>query len=400
MQAEQKHVFHALNQAPDILFRDLKTPCYIIDEKALLHNASIFKRLKQACGCKILLAQKAFSNYDFYPLLASYLDGSCASGLYEAKLANEYLPTLENHVFACAYKTEEFDELLKYCDHFVFNSLTQLQEYGKLVKAKNKQVGLRINPQHSTQQHAIYDPCSKTSRFGVTIDILNEQINDKLLSYIDGLHFHTLCEQNADALYETFQVFEHKFKHLFPNLKWLNLGGGHHITRHDYDLNLLIDLINHIKNTYGLEVYLEPGEAHAYNAGYLATRVLDIVDNGFMHIAILDVSPSCHMVDVIEMPYQPCLYQASKIDGFYPYLLAGNSCLSGDNIGKYYFMKPLKINDLLLFGDMAIYSSVKNNTFNGIALPNIYKRQINGELIQLTNFNYEDFKYRLGTKKR
>ncbi|MGN0276181.1 MAG: carboxynorspermidine decarboxylase [Hominisplanchenecus sp.] len=385
-------------KTPEELFSDLPTPCYIIDEAGLQRNGEILLSVIKNTGCKILLAQKAFSNYDFYPLLSGYLSGTEASGLYEARLGAEKMPGKEVHVFCAAYRDDEFNELLKYADHIVFNSPGQLKKFGQAAKDHGKSIGLRINPQCSTQEgHEIYDPCSCQSRLGTTRDVWNEQMTGDLIGLLDGLHFHTLCEQNSDALKLTLEAVEEKFGDILPQMKWLNMGGGHHITRDNYDVALLEQLITDAQNKWNVEVYLEPGEAVALNAGFLASRVLDIVQNGNTRITILDVSAACHMPDVIEMPYLPPLYGETGIKGGkYSFLLAGPTCLAGDVIGQYGFCNELHIGDLLLFGDMAIYSTCKNNTFNGMPLPDIWRKTIHGELEKLTDFGYEDFKMRLG----
>lgn len=349
-------------------------------------------------GCKILLAQKAFSNFNFYPLLSGYLSGTEASGLYEARLGREEMPDKEVHVFCGAYREDEFAELLNYADHIVFNSPGQLKKYGKKAKAQGKSIGIRINPQCSTQEgHAIYDPCAPGSRLGVTRESWDKEMTEELTGLLDGLHFHTLCEQNSDALDITLKAVEDGFGDILPRMKWINMGGGHHITRPDYDRELLKKIICSVKNKWKLEVYLEPGEAVALNAGYMVTRVLDIVENHSVKNAILDVSAACHMPDVIEMPYMPPLYGgcAQKTDEN-TYRLGGPTCLAGDVIGDYTFKEPLKMGDVLVFGDMAIYTTCKNNTFNGMALPDIWKMDREGRLIRLTAFGYKDFKMRLG----
>ncbi len=396
---DTRPAFRALGgSAPSALFSELPTPCYIIDEGALSRNGEILASVAKNTGCKILLAQKAFSNYDFYPLLGEYLAGSEASGLYETKLGAEEMPNKEVHVFCAAYREDEFDELLRYADHIVFNSPAQLKKFGKKARDHGKSVGLRINPECSTQEgHAIYDPCAEGSRMGVTRAEWDSQMSDELIELLDGLHFHTLCEQDSDALERTLEAVEEKFDDILPRMKWLNMGGGHHITREGYDIDRLERLISHAQGKWGVEVYLEPGEAVALNAGWLASRVLDIVQNGKTQIAILDVSAACHMPDVIEMPYTPPLYGADEgCEGAYTYRLAGPTCLAGDMIGDYGFAEPLCMGDLLLFGDMAIYSTCKNNTFNGMPLPNIWKRCADGRLERLTDFGYGEFKRRLG----
>ena len=391
--------FESLNgQSPPQVFGKLKTPCYIIDESVLIRNCEILASVMKNTGCKILLAQKAFSNFEFYPLISEYLSGTEASGLFEARLGKEEMPKGEVHVFCAAYRDDEFDELLNYADHIVFNSIRQLEKFGAKAKSSGKSIGLRINPECSTQEgHEIYDPCASGSRLGITREEWDKNITSELLQLLDGLHFHTLCEQNSDALETTLQAAEDKFGDIMPKMKWLNIGGGHHITRRDYDIATLEKCILYAKNKWGVQVYIEPGEAVALNAGYLATRVLDIIRNNGVKIAVLDSSAACHMPDVIEMPYMPPLYNAEheKPDA-YVYRLAGPTCLSGDIIGDYSFDEPLSENELLLFGDMAIYTTCKNNTFNGMPLPDIYKLSLNGELIKLTDFGYKDFKNRLG----
>ncbi|MBQ9764753.1 MAG: carboxynorspermidine decarboxylase [Lachnospiraceae bacterium] len=383
-----------------LLSKKFPTPCYILDEAALIRNCSILKLVQDVTGCKILLAQKAFSNYDLYPSIAPYLAGTEASGLYEARLGSEHMPKKECHVFCAAYKEEEFEELLKYADHIVFNSPTQLAAFGPRAKAAGKDIGIRINPECSTQEgHEIYDPCAPGSRLGTTLEQWQKQMTPELVAMLDGIHFHTLCEQNSDALETTLSSVEEKFGHILSSLKWINMGGGHHITRSDYDISLLNKCILHIKETYNLQVYLEPGEAVALNAGYLCTRVLDIVHNHDTDIAILDMSAACHTPDVIEMPYRPPLYLSDEAgQKKYTYRLAGPTCLAGDVIGDYSFDEPLQPGDYLLFEDMAIYSTCKNNTFNGMPLPDIWVERSNGNSELLAHFGYEDFKYRLGRR--
>lgn len=381
--------------------RGLITPCYVIDEKKLIKNAEVLSSVMSHTGCKILLAQKAFSNYDFYPLISGYLSGTEASGLFEARLGKEEMPEGEVHVFCAAYRDDEFDELLKYADHIVFNTVTQLKKFGKAAKDNGKSVGLRINPECSTQEgHEIYDPCAKGSRLGVTRSVWDKEMTPEVYKLLDGIHFHTLCEQNSDALEITLKAVEEKFGDILPDMKWLNMGGGHHITKEDYDVEKLERLLIYAKEKWNVEVYLEPGEAVALNAGYLLTRVLDIVENSGEKIAILDSSAACHMPDVIEMPYTPPLLNASNDNSKpYSYRLGGPTCLSGDVIGDYSFDSELKIGDMLVFGDMAIYTTVKNNTFNGMPLPNIYTLKFDGSTERLTDFGYSDFKNRLGRKK-
>ena len=405
---------------------NLKTPVYVIDENKLEDNLKILMDLEHRAGCKILLAQKAFSNFFEYPLVAKYISGCTASGLYEARLGREEM-NKENHVFSPAYKDEDFVELASICDHIIFNSINQLEHHRPVWEKAGVSVGLRINPEFSTQgDHAIYDPCAPGSRFGVTYASLKKALdeNPDVLRNVDGIHFHTLCEQNSDDLESTLEVVLDKFDFCLNGRKWINFGGGHHITRSDYDIDTLIHCINQIKARYNCEVYLEPGEAIALDAGYLVTEVLDIVDNGIKTL-ILDTSAACHMPDVLEMPYTPPLCDAIKVedtgldiwtinkmvkngisigkamgknidDSFkHVYRLSSYTCLSGDNIGDYMTSKPINIGDKLVFSDMAIYSMVKNNTFNGIPLPDIAIMK-DGECRVVKSFDYEDFKNRLG----
>lgn len=374
---------------------ELPTPCYVIQEEQLRQNLEILKGVMDRTGCKILLAQKAFSMYEVYPLIAQYLSGTTASGLYEAKLGAEEMGIpfgKETHIFSPAYKEEEFDEILTYCNHIVFNSFEQLERFGKRAAEAGKSVGLRINPQYSTQEgHEIYDPCATGSRLGVTI----EKFRPELLEYVDGLHFHTLCEQDAQPLHDTLKEVERQFGEWLPKMKWLNFGGGHHITREGYDIVLLEQCICDMKEKYDLEIFLEPGEAVALNAGVLLTKVEEIVENS-IQIAILDTSAACHMPDVLEMPYRPPLQDGYEAEEkAYTYRLAGPTCLAGDVIGDYSFAEPLKRGDTLTFEDMAIYTMVKNNTFNGMRLPAIVLEDKDGECRVVRQFGYEDFKMRL-----
>lgn len=374
---------------------ELPTPCYVIQEEQLRQNLEILKGVMDRTGCKILLAQKAFSMYEVYTLIAQYLSGTTASGLYEARLGVEEMGIpfgKETHIFSPAYKEEEFDEILTYCDHIVFNSFEQLERFGKRAAEAGKSVGLRINPQYSTQEgHEIYDPCAAGSRLGVTI----EKFRPELLKYVDGLHFHTLCEQDAQPLHDTLKEVERQFGEWLPKMKWLNFGGGHHITREGYDIALLERCICDMKEKYDLEIFLEPGEAVALNAGVLLTKVEEIVENS-IQIAILDTSAACHMPDVLEMPYRPPLQDGYEAEEkAYTYRLAGPTCLAGDVIGDYSFAEPLKRGDTLTFEDMAIYTMVKNNTFNGMRLPAIVLEDKDGECRVVRQFGYEDFKMRL-----
>ncbi len=375
---------------------EVPTPCYVIDEAKLEDNLKLLNRVEKLTGAKILLAQKCFSGFCEYPLIAKYISGTTASGLYEAKLGYEEMGK-ENHVFSPAYRAQDMEEIAGICDHIVFNSGRQLETYLPVVKrvaektGRKVSVGLRINPECSTQEHGIYDPCAPGSRMGVRAC----DFDDTLAGMIDGIHFHTLCEQNADDLETTLLAVEEKFGRYLHQMKWLNMGGGHHITRADYDVERLVRLIRHMKETYDVEIYLEPGEAVALDAGYNVTTVLDIVENDGTTL-ILDTSAACHMPDVLEMPYRPPLKDSGQAgEKKYTYRLSCNTCLAGDVIGDYSFDHEIRIGDRLYFEDMAIYSMVKNNTFNGIPLPAIAVMDQNGDCRIVKQFGYEDFKNRL-----
>ncbi len=374
-----------------ICLESFETPYFLVDETRLRRNLSVLKSVCDRTGCKILLAQKAFSMYSVYPVIREYLAGTTASGLYEAKLGHDYFGG-ETHVFSPAYRENEFEELLKVADDFVFNSPNQLRKYAQRAKAAGKSVGLRVNPEHSTQDgHAIYDPCSPGSRLGTTL----ANFDESLLPLLDGLHFHTLCEQNSDDLQTTAAAFEEKFGKYLHGLKWVNFGGGHHITRPDYDIERLIGVITYFQDTYGVQVYLEPGEAVVYHAGFMVTSVLETLRNG-MDIALVDTSAACHMPDVLEMPYRPPLMHSAQAgEKAYTYRLGGPTCLAGDVIGDYSFDKPLTEGDKLVFEDMALYTMVKTNTFNGMPLPSILWRDKDGQGWLVKQFGYEDFQSRL-----
>lgn len=374
------------------MFEHIETPCYVVDEAKIKKNLEILHRVEERSGAHILLAQKAFSMFSVYPLIGQYISGTTASGLFEARLGKEEMGK-ENHVYAPAYKDAHMKELVKICDHIIFNSFAQYEKHKETCKGVS--VGIRINPMCSTQEdHAIYDPCAPGSRLGVTRENFREDVVFGE-GGIEGLHVHTLCEQNADALVTTFHAVEEQFGEFLHKVKWLNLGGGHHITRDDYQIDTLVDLILYIRKTYDVEVYLEPGEAIALNAGYLVTEVCDKVENG-MEILILDASAACHMPDVLEMPYRPPLRDAALPgEKKYTYRLSSLTCLAGDVIGDYSFDREINIGDRLIFEDMAIYSMVKNNTFNGIPLPDISLLHEDGEVELIRRFDYEDFKGRL-----
>ena len=370
----------------------LPSPCYVVDEGLLIKNLEKMKSVIDRTGCKILLAQKGFSMFSVYPLIGEYLNGVTSSSVHEARLGYEEMGK-EVHTYAPAFSETEFDEILSYSDHIVFNSFQQYNQFKEKIKSNPKQIeiGLRINPEYSEIEVDMYNPCFSHSRFGVTL----ENFEADQLEGIDGLHFHTMCEQNSDTLERTVQVVDEKFGEYIKNMKWINFGGGHHITRPDYDIETLIRSILFMKNKYGVQVYLEPGEAVALNTGYLVATVLDTLHNG-MPIAILDTSAACHMPDVLEMPYRPEIIGAGMPnEKAYTYRFGGPTCLAGDVIGDYSFDEPLKPGDKLVFCDMGHYSMVKNNTFNGVNLPSIVLNTVNDGIKVIKQFGYDDFKNRL-----
>lgn len=370
----------------------IPTPCYVIDESCLQRNLDILSTVQKQTGCRILMALKGFAMFSVFPLIRKYLSGVTASSLHEARLGYEEFGK-KVHVYAPAYKDNEFDEIVRYSDHLIFNSFSQWQRFKPRLLSAKKEIscGIRINPEHSEVQTALYDPCAPHSRLGVT----REKFHGANLQGISGLHFHTLCELNADALARTLDVFEDKFGEFVPRLKWVNFGGGHHITRPDYDINLLCEIIRSFRKRFGLEVYLEPGEAIALNAGILLASVLDLTNNG-MDIAILDASAAAHTPDVLEMPYHPSIKGAGQPGEYaHNYRLGGLTCLAGDIFGDYSFPQPLQIGSRLIFTDMAHYTMVKNNTFNGINLPAIAVRDMHGKIRIVRQFGYTDYRNRL-----
>ena len=373
------------------IFHAVPTPAYVVMEELLRRNLAVLRDLQQETGAHVLLAQKAFSMFRFYPLIAEYLAGAAASGLFEARLAYEEMKGKENHVFSPAFKEADMAEIVKIADHIVFNSFAQWEKYGEFALKRGCACGLRINPEHSTQEHAIYDPCSAGSRLGVKRgDFRPEKIEG-----LTGLHFHTLCEQGAEPLAETLEAVEEKFGAWLPQMEWINFGGGHHITREGYDIDLLKRCIIRMQTKYGLKVYIEPGEAIALDAGFLVAEVLEVVEND-TPVAILDTSAACHMPDVIEMPYRPPVLGAGEAgEKLFNYTFAGPTCLAGDTIGTYSFDAPLAAGSRVVFGDMAIYTMVKNNTFNGMPLPAIVAVDETGAWQVVRRFGYEDFKMRL-----
>ncbi|ASA26209.1 carboxynorspermidine decarboxylase [Paenibacillus donghaensis] len=370
----------------------LPSPSYLVDERLLTRNLEVLNSVQERTGAKILLAQKGFSMHSLYPLVGQYLHGVTSSSLFEARLGFEKMGK-EVHVYAPAYVDSEFDELLGYSDHIVFNSFDQWNRFKDRVKQAGKPVscGIRVNPEYSELEVPLYDPCYNFSRMGVTLP----NFRPDELEGIDGIHFHTMCEQNSDTLERTLQVVEEKFGEYLHGMKWLNFGGGHHITRPDYDLETLVRCINYMKDKYDVQIYLEPGEAVALNTGYLVATVLDTMHNG-MDIAILDTSAECHMPDVLAMPYRPNIVGAGEPGEYaHTYRLGGMTCLAGDVIGDYSFEQPLKYGDKLIFLDMAHYSMVKNHTFNGVNLPSIASYNEEEGIKVIRQFAYEDFSGRL-----
>lgn len=374
-------------------FSAVPSPAYVVDERLLTRNLEVLNSIQERTGCSILLALKGFSMHSTFPLVGKYLKGITASSLFEARLGYEKMGK-EVHAYAPAYSDHEIDELLTYVDHIVFNSFDQYAKFKDKVHAvtsKKIEVGIRVNPEYSEVETPLYDPCFTNSRLGVTL----ANFRPEELEGVDGLHFHAMCEQNSDTLERILNVVEEKFGPYLHQMKWLNFGGGHHITRPDYDLDKLVNCINHMKETYDVEIYLEPGEAVALNTGYLVATVLDTFKNG-MDLAILDTSATCHMPDVLEMPYRPNIEGAGKPGEFeYTYRLGGMTCLAGDVIGDYSFKKPLKPGDKLVFGDMAHYTMVKNHMFNGVNLPAIVSYNDEDGIKVIREFVYDDYANRL-----
>ena len=371
---------------------DLPSPCWLLEESLLLKNLELLKYVKEKSAAKVLLALKGYALWKSFDSIKPYLDGCCASGLYEAKLAFETF-NKEVHTYAPAFKEEEIEEIASISQHMVFNSPAQFKRFSKKAKNINPDLslGLRVNPEYSASPKEIYNPCGLHSRLGTTLVNFDESI----LGECDGLHFHALCEQDSDALESVLQNFEEKFGPYIPNMKWINFGGGHHITRKGYDVEKLILLIQNFKKKYDVEVYLEPGEAIGWETGTLISTVLDIVHNG-MDIAILDTSAEAHMPDTIIMPYRAEVRGAGEAgEKRYTYRLAGNTCLAGDIMGDYSFDTPLQIGDKIIFEDQMHYTMVKATTFNGIKLPSIAIKRLNGDIDLVREFGYEDFKERL-----
>lgn len=382
----------------------LPSPCFVVDEVAIKRNLAILNALEQQSGAKVLQALKAFSLWSLAPLSKQYLSGTCASGLHEAKLGHQHYGG-QTHVFSPAYTESDLIELLAFADHIVFNSCSQLLCFKHLCQQALKKrpslsFGLRINPEHSEAEVPLYDPCAKGSRLGITRSQLNQYFEQaefqEAFKLISGFHFHTLCEQGFLPLERTLKAVEEKFSDLFANLRWINFGGGHHITAPDYQFDALVDCIRNFKQRYPLEVYLEPGEAIAIGSGVLVAQVLDICHNQIPQ-AILNTSATCHMPDTLEMPYRAkVLNEVPKSENTYTYRLGGVTCLAGDVIGDYSFAKPLSIGQRLVFGDMAHYTMVKTTTFNGTQLPAIAIWNSETDALRtVRQFTYQDFEMRL-----
>ncbi|NJJ40291.1 carboxynorspermidine decarboxylase [Paenibacillus apii] len=376
----------------EIDFSAVPSPSYVVDERLLVKNLELLNSVQERTGAHILLAQKGFSMHALYPLVGKYLKGVTSSSLFEARLGYEKMGK-EVHAYAPAYLDSEFDELMKYSDHLVFNSFDPWNRYKEKVQSAPKHIscGIRVNPEYSEIEIPLYDPCYNNSRLGVTLD----NFRPEELDGIEGLHFHTMCEQNSDTLERTIKVVDEKFGPYLKGMKWLNFGGGHHITRPDYDVETLVRCILYMKEKYNVQIYLEPGEAIALNTGYLVATVLDVVKNG-MEIAILDTSAECHMPDVLAMPYRPNIIGAGQPNEYeHTYRLGGLTCLAGDIIGDYSFKQPLKAGDRLVFLDMAHYTMVKNHMFNGVNLPSIVSYNDEEGVKVIRTFGYEDYSGRL-----
>ncbi len=377
--------------------RAIETPFYLCKEKLLERNLKILDDVQNRSGAKIILALKGFAMWSTFALVSKYLKGCTASGLYEARLAREefsrYNRDTEVHTYSPAFKENEIEEISKLSNHIVFNSINQINKF--LLKAKeynpNIHTSLRINPEVSASPKDIYNPCGLYSRLGTTL----ENIDESALNSLDGLNFHALCEQNVEALEEVLKVFEKNFSKYFKNLKYINFGGGHHITKKGYDIEKLVCIIKEFRLKYQIDVYLEPGEAVGWETGYLESTVLDVFENG-MHVAILDTSAEAHMPDTLAMPYRADVRGAGRSgEKKYTYRLGGNTCLAGDIMGDYSFDKPLKIGDRVIFEDQIHYTFVKNTTFNGIKLPSLVVERVDGSLEVVKEFGYKEYRDRL-----
>jgi carboxynorspermidine decarboxylase len=378
-----------------ININQLQTPCYVLEEALLRRNLSLIQSVKERAGVHIILAFKAFSLWKVFPIVREYIPYSTASSIYEAQLAVEEMGSLA-HTFSPAYTDRDFPSILKCSSHITFNSLSQFERFMPVIRATKHHVscGIRINPEYSDVKTELYNPCAAGSRFGVTSDLLNGNVANG----IEGFHFHTLCESTSFDLEKTLQQVETKFGRYFSKIKWLNMGGGHLMTHKDYDVEHLIKLLLDFRKKYPhLEIILEPGSAFAWETGFLASSVVDIVENSGIKTAIVDVSFTCHMPDCLEMPYKPVIRGAYQetIEGKPRYRIGGNSCLSGDFMGNWSFDNALQIGDKIIFEDMIHYTIVKTNMFNGIPHPAIALWTEKDELMMLREFGYEDYKHRM-----
>ena len=376
---------------------EISTPAYVCEEEKLVKNLEILRGVGERSGAKILCALKGFAFSFAMPYVDRYLWGATCSGLHETKFAAEFIKNGEIHTYSPAFKEDDLDEILKISNHVVFNSAAQWQKYRAKALATGASCGLRLNPQTSFAPKDAYNPCGSFSRLGMSLEALQRAIlqDDEFLRGISGLHFHALCEESAQSLERVLKVFEAKFGKYFDGLKWLNFGGGHHITRAGYDVELLIDLIKKFREKYEVEIYLEPGEAVGWECGYLVASVLDIVENG-AKIAILDASSEAHMPDTVLMPYRPAVRGESK-SGKFSYRFGGNTCLAGDVVGlesgqpDYKFDAPLNIGDRVIFEDQIHYTIVKNTTFNGIKLPDLVLVDEREEVLMIKKFGYDEY---------
>jgi carboxynorspermidine decarboxylase len=390
--AKKKHFAVANKRFLEIAQGAIATPVYLIDESLIEENMRVLQYVKDRTGCKIFHALKAYASFATFPVMARYLDGTCASGLNEARLGREEFKK-EVHTFGAAYCEQEIGQILKYSDSIIFNSFYQLEKFGGMARKRGVEIGLRVNPGHGEVETEMYNPCAPCSRLGIVLNIFSEEFT-KYRNMVDGLHFHAMCEQNSDVLERILKTFEKLYGSYIKGLKWANFGGGHHITRDDYDIERLVRLVNTFKKKFGVQVYLEPGEASVLNAGVLIASVLDIVNNE-MEIAIIDASAETHMPDVLLMPYRPHIMKSGQpSEKKYTYRLAGPSCLAGDVVGDYSFDNPLKRGDKLIFTDMALYSIVKSTTFNGINLPDIAVIRNGGTIELVKTFSYRDYRNR------
>lgn len=382
-----------MNSFTNLDYSGIKSPCYVVEERLIRNNLQLIQNVAEQSGAKIIMAFKAFSLWKLFKITSDYIPYSTASSLNEARMAFEKLGS-KPHTYAPVYREDEIEQIANLSSHITFNSLRQYEKYGKLCRKKGVSCGLRINPEYSEVETDLYNPCALGSRLGVTA----LQIGRFLPEGIEGLHFHTLCESTSYELEDTLKIVEEKFGHLFKDLKWINFGGGHLMTRNGYNTMHLIELIDKFKSRYpGIEVILEPGSAHTWRTGVLVSKVQDIVENGGIKTALLDVSFACHMPDCLEMPYQPCIIGAEKTDsnGENTYRMGGNSCLSGDYVGFWKFDHELEEGETIVFEDMNHYTNVKTTMFNGISHPSVILRRMNGSLETLREYTFGDYLSRM-----